>query len=157
MRKTDQEKMWEVFVESSNGGVISTGGPLKAGGGSSAPKTSNDNGDEDAEDTDGDSYEDGEDELQDILNKCHSGDITPEEAHKHITKMMIAGVITAEMMRSEDEDEEKNVKRFTAQKATDKMRGQFTKDKSAANVKRPSPDRSVQGVKRNTSAPQQGM
>ena len=147
MRKTDQELMWEAFTESSNGGVISTGGPLKAGGGSSAPKTSNDNGDEDAEDTDGDSYEDGEDELQDILNKCHSGDITPEEAHKHITKMM----------KGEDEDEEKNVKRFTAQKATDKMRGQFTKDKSAANVKRPSPDRSVQGVKRNTSAPQQGM
>jgi len=145
MRKTDQEKMWEVFVESSNGGVISTGGPLKAGGGSSAPKTSN--GDEDAEDADGDPYEDEEDELHGVLKKCHSGDITAEEAHKHITKMM----------KGEDEDEEKNVKRFTAQKATDKMRGQFTKDKSAANVKRPSPDRSVQGVKRNTSAPQQGM
>jgi hypothetical protein len=142
MRKTDQEKMWEVFVESSNGGVISTGGALKAGGGSSAPKTSN--GDEDA---DGDPYEDEEDELHGVLKKCHSGDITAEEAHKHITKMM----------KGEDEDEEKNVKRFTAQKATDKMRGQFTKDKSAANVKRPSPDRSVQGVKRNTSAPQQGM
>ena len=147
MRKTDQELMWEAFTESSNGGVISTGGPLKAGGGSSAPKTSKDNDDEDAEDTDGDSYEDEEDELHGVLKKCHSGDITAEEAHKHITKMM----------KGEDEDEEKNVKRFTAQKATDKMRGQFTKDKSAANVKRPSPDRSVQGVKRNTSSPQQGM
>ena len=145
MRKTDQEKMWEVFVESSNGGVISTGGALKAGGGSSAPKTSN--GDEDAEDTDGDPYEDEEDELHGVLKKCHSGDITAEEAHKHITKMM----------KGEDEDEEKNVKRFTAQKATDKMRGQFTKDKSAGNTRRPAPDRSVQGVKRNTSAPQQGM
>ena len=142
MRKTDQEKMWEVFVESSNGGVISTGGALKAGGGSSAPKTSN--GDED---TDGDPYEDEEDELHGVLKKCHSGDITAEEAHKHITKMM----------KGEDEDEEKNVKRFTAQKATDKMRGQFTKDKSAANTRRPAPDRSIQGVKRNTSAPQQGM
>ena len=137
--------MWEVFVESSNGGVISTGGALKAGGGSSAPKTSN--GDEDAEDTDGDPYEDEEDELHGVLKKCHSGDITAEEAHKHITKMM----------KGEDEDEEKNVKRFTAQKATDKMRGQFTKDKSAGNTRRPAPDRSVQGVKRNTSAPQQGM
>lgn len=145
MRKTDQEKMWEVFVESSNGGVISTGGALKAGGGSSAPKTSN--GDEDAEDTDGDPYEDEEDELHGVLKKCHSGDITAEEAHKHITKMM----------KGEDEDEEKNVKRFTAQKATDEMRGQFTKDKSAGNTRRPAPDRSVQGVKRNTSAPQQGM
>ena len=147
MRKTDQEKMWEVFVESSNGGVISTGGALKAGGGSSAPKTSND--DEDAEDADGDPYEDEEDELHGVLKKCHSGDITAEEAHKHITKMM----------KGEDEDEEKNVKRFTAQKATDKMRGQFTKDKSAANISRPAPapDRSVQGVMRNTSSPQQGM
>ena len=62
-------------------------------------------------------------------------------------------------MKGEDEDEEKNVKRFTAQKATDKMRGQFTKDKSAANTSRPAPapDRSVQGVMRNTSSPQQGM
>lgn len=147
MRKTDQEKMWEVFVESSNGGVISTGGALKAGGVSSALKTSN--GDEDAEDADGDPYEDEEDELHGVLKKCHSGDITAEEAHKHITKMM----------KGEDEDEEKNVKRFTAQKATDKMRGQFTKDKSAANISRPAPapDRSVQGVKRNTSSPQQGM
>jgi hypothetical protein len=146
MRKTDQEKMWEVFVESSNGGVISTGGALKAGGGSSAPKTSND--DEDAEDTDGDPYEDeeGKDELQDILTKCHSGDITAEEAHEHITKMV----------KGEGEDEE-NVRRGTVQKATDKMRGQFTKDKGADNVRRPAPDRSVQGVKRNTSAPQQGM
>ena len=146
MRKTDQEKMWEVFVESSNGGVISTGGPLKAGGGSSAPKSSKDS-DDDAEDVDGDPYEDEEDELHGVLKKCHSGDITAEEAHKHITKMM----------KGEDEDEEKNVKRFTAQKATDKMRGQFTKNKSAANVRRPAPDRSVQGVKRNTSTPQQGM
>lgn len=147
MRKSESELMWEVFVESSNGGVISTGGPLKGGGGSSAPKTSND--DEEAEDVDGDPYEDeeGEDKLESILKKCHSGDITAEEAHKHITKMM----------KGKDEDEEKNVKRFTARKATDKMRGQFTKDKSAANVKRPAPDRSVQGVKRNTGAPQQGM
>ena len=144
MRKTDQEKMWEVFVESSNGGVISTGGALKAGGGSSAPKSSN--GDEDA---DGDPYEDeeGKDKLQDILTKCHNGDISIDEARNLIDKLS----------KGSDEDEEKNTKRFTAQKATDKMRGQFTKDKSAANTRRPAPDRSVQGVKRNTSAPQQGM
>jgi len=147
MRKTDQEKMWEVFVESSNGGVISTGGALKAGGGSSAPKTSND--DEDAEDTDGAPYEDeeGRDELQDILTKCHNGDISIDEARNLIDKLSKSG----------EEDEEKNVKRFTAQKATDKMRGQFTKNKSAANVSVKALDRSVQGVKRNTSAPQQGM
>jgi hypothetical protein len=140
--------MWEVFVESSNGGVISTGGALKAGGGSSAPKTSKDS-DDDAEDVDGDSYEDeeGKDKLQDILTKCHNGDISIDEARNLIDKLS----------KGSDEDEEKNTKRGTAQKATDKMRGQFTKDKSAANVKRPSPDRSVQGVKRNTSAPQQGM
>jgi len=147
MRKTDQEKMWEVFVESSNGGVISTGGALKAGGGSSAPKTSND--DEDAEDVDGDPYEDeeGKDKLQDILTKCHNGDISIDEARNLIDKLSKSG----------EEDEEKNVKRFTAQKATDKMRGQFTKNKSAANVSVKALDRGVQGVKRNTSAPQQGM
>ena len=146
MRKTDQEKMWEVFVESSMGGVVTLGGPLMSPS-SSAKKPS-----EDAEDADGDSYEDeeGKDELQDILTKCHSGDITAEEAHEHITKMMKGN-------EDEDEDEEKNIKRGTAQKATDEMRGQFTKDKSAGNVRRPAPDRSVQGVKRNTSAPQQGM
>ena len=65
MRKTDQELMWEVFMEASNGGVITTGGPLKAGGGSSAPKSS----DEDEDDVDGDSYEDeeGKDKLKAVL------------------------------------------------------------------------------------------
>lgn len=148
MRKTDQEKMWEVFIESSNGGVISTGGPLKSGGGSSAPKSSNDS-DDDAEDVDGDPYEDGEgkDKLQDILTKCHNGDISIDEARNLIDKLS----------KGSDEDEEKNTKRGTVQKNTDKMRGQFTKGKGSANVKRPAPDRSVQGVKRNTSVPQRGM
>lgn len=97
MRKTDQELMWEVFVESSNGGVISTGGPLK--GGSSSPKSGNTS--EDAEDVDGDSYEDEEDELHGVLKKCHSGDLSPEEAHKHITKMM----------KGDAEEDAENVKR----------------------------------------------
>lgn len=132
---TDQEKMWEVFIESSNGGVVTTGGPLKAGGGSSAPQ-----GDEDAEDVDGDPYEDeeGEDKLKAILAKCHSGDISADEAHEHITKMMEGG----------EED---------AEDATKEMRGQFTKDKSAANVKRPQPHREVEGIKRDTRRPQSGM
>lgn len=84
-RKTDQELMWEVFMEASNSGPITTGGPLKAGG-SSSPKSSN----EDEDDVDGDPYEDeeGEDGLKAILAKCHSGDISADEAHKHITKMM---------------------------------------------------------------------
>lgn len=142
-RKSESEIMWEVFVESSNGGPVTTGGPLKAGGGSSTPKSSDD------EDVDGDPYEDeeGEDELQDILNKCHSGDMTAEEAHEHITKLM----------KGDDEDEEKNVKRGTAQKATEEMRGQFTKGKSDANVRRPQPRRDVEDVKRDTTHYQKGM
>lgn len=145
MRQTDQEKMWEVFIESSNGGPVTTGGPLKAGGGSSAPK-----GDEDAEDVDGDPYEDeeGEDKLESILKKCHSGDISVEEAHEHITKMMKG--------EPKEEDAE-NVKRGSAQRNTDKMRAQFTKGGSAANVKRPSRDRSVQGVKRDTRHTQEDI
>lgn len=107
MRKTDQELMWEVFMEASNGGVITTGGPLKAGGGSSAPKSS----DEDEDDVDGDPYEDeegeeGEDKLKSVLDKCHNGDITADEAHKHITKMMKGS-------KPKEEDAE-NVKRDSA-------------------------------------------
>lgn len=103
MRKTDQELMWEVFMEASNGGVITTGGPLKAGGGSSAPKSS----DEDEDDVDGDPYEgeEGEDKLKAILSKCHSGAITADEAHKHITKMMKGS------KPKEEEGEDKNFKR----------------------------------------------
>jgi hypothetical protein len=142
MRKSTNELMWEVFVESSNGGPVSTGGPLK--GGSNVSSSS----DEDAEDTDGDPYEDEEDELHGILKKCHGGDITPEEAHEHITKLMKG---------SEEDAEDKNTKRNTVQQATDAMHSQFTKHKSAANVKRPQPDRSVEGVKRNTSGDQKGI
>ena len=151
MRKSTNELMWEVFIESSNGGPVSTGGPL--GSGKTAPEapSEDEEGDdedaEDAEDVDGDPYEDEEDELHGVLKKCHSGDITPEEAHKHITKLM----------KGSEEDEEKNVKRHSAQKATDAMRSQFTKDKSAANVKRPQPNRSVEGIKRDTTHYQKGM
>ncbi len=134
-------------MESSNGGIISTGGPLKAGGGSSSPKSGNTS--EDAEDVDGDSYEDEEDELHGVLKKCHAGDITAEEAHEHITKMMKGD--------AEEDGEDKNVKRHSGVKATQEMRGQFTKDKSAANVKRPQPQRGVEGVKRDTAKYQQGM
>jgi hypothetical protein len=141
MRKTDQEKMWEVFVESSNGGVISTGGALKAGGGSSAPKTSND--DEDAEDTDGDPYEDeeGKDELQDILTKCHSGDITAEEAHEHITKMM----------KGEGEDEE-NVKRHSGKKNTKEMNKQLRHSgtESSNNNKPGNPFKRTEGMRKSS-------
>jgi polyhydroxyalkanoate synthesis regulator phasin len=146
-RKTDQELMWEVFMEASNGGVITTGGPLKAGGGSSAPKS------EDAEDVDGDPYEDeeGEDKLKSILDKCHSGDISADEAHEHITKMMKSG------MPKEDE-EGKNVKRHSMERNTKEMISQFTKDKSAANVKRPKPAPNVLGgFNRDTTKTQGGI
>ena len=149
MRKTDQELMWEVFMEASNSGVITTGGPLKAGGGSSAPKSS----DEDEDDVDGDSYEDeeGEDKLKAVLDKCQSGDITADEAHKHITKMM-RGV-----KPKEEEGEDKNVKRHSVDRNTEKMRSQFTKDKSATNVRRPMVDRSVKGIGRDTTKTQGGI
>jgi len=146
-RKTDQELMWEVFMEASNSGVITTGGPLKAGGGSSAPKS------EDAEDVDGDPYEDeeGEDKLKAVLDKLHSGDISADEAHEHITKMMKSG------MPKEDE-EGKNVKRHSMERNTKEMRSQFTKDKSAANVKRPKPAPNVLGgFNRDTTKTQGGI
>lgn len=57
----------------------------------------------------------------------------------------------------DEEDGEDNAKRFTVQKNTDQMRGQFTKDKGAANVRRPQPVRNIQGIKRNSSQYQQGM
>ena len=55
------------------------------------------------------------------------------------------------------EDEEKNVKRHSVERNTAEMRAQFTKDKSAANVRRPLVDRSVQGIKRDTYKPQSGI
>jgi hypothetical protein len=55
------------------------------------------------------------------------------------------------------EDEEKNVKRHSVERNTAKMRAQFTKDKSAANVRRPLVDRSVQGIKRDTLKTQGGI
>ena len=147
MRKTDQELMWEVFMEASNGGVITTGGPLKAGGGSSAPKSS----DEDEDDVDGDPYEDeeGKDKLKAVLDKCQSGDITADEAHKHITKMMRGS-------KPKEEDAE-NVKRHSVDRNTKEMRSQFTKDKSATNVRRPMVDRRVKGIGRDTTKTQGGI
>lgn len=55
------------------------------------------------------------------------------------------------------EDEEKNVKRHSVERNTAEMRAQFTKDKSAANVRRPLVDRSVQGIKRDTLKTQGGI
>jgi heat shock protein HspQ len=57
----------------------------------------------------------------------------------------------------EDEDEEKNVKRHSVERNTAEMRAQFTKDPSAANVRRPLVDRLVQGIKRDTYKPQGGI
>jgi len=55
------------------------------------------------------------------------------------------------------EDEEKNVKRHSVERNTAEMRAQFTKDKSAANARRPLVDRSVQGIKRDTLKTQGGI
>ena len=55
------------------------------------------------------------------------------------------------------EDEEKNVKRHSLQRNTDAMRAQFTKDKSAANVRRPFVDHSIPGIKRDTLKTQGGI
>lgn len=55
------------------------------------------------------------------------------------------------------EDEEKNVKRHSLQRNTDAMRAQFTKDKSAANVRRPFTDHSIPGIKRDTLKTQGGI
>jgi hypothetical protein len=147
-RKTDQELMWEVFMEASNSGVITTGGPLKAGGGSSAPKS------EDAEDVDGDPYEDeeGEDKLKAILTKLHSGDIDADEAHKHITNMMKGS-------KPKEEDAE-NVKRHSMERNTQEIRKQLTPhDKtSVANVRRPKPAPNVLGgFNRDTTKTQGGI
>ena len=159
MRKTDQELIWEAFAESSE--AITSGGPLKAGGG----KTSTPRSSDDEEDVDGDPYEDEETEglmglVAQLLQGVEDGSIDEAKAIEHI-KMVLGDEGEHEDESSdenEDEDEEKNIKRGTAQKATDEMRGQFTKDKSAANVKRPQPNRSVEGIKgRDTSHYQQGM
>jgi hypothetical protein len=151
--------MWEAFIGESDNGPVSTGGPL--GGGKSFPKESTsedeEDGDEDAEDVDGDPYEDEEGKQYDtklvlaILNKVASGSVHPEEAAR-----LIDQVVNNQERYGSEEDEEKNVKRHSAQKATDAMRSQFTKDKSAANVKRPQ-QRSVEGIKRDTTHYQQGM
>lgn len=104
MRKNDQILMWEAYIGESNE-AVSMGGPLKVGGSKSPSKSSDDNSedaeDEDMEDEDGDPYEDEEDELHGVLKKCHSGDITPQEAHKHITKMM----------KGDAEEDAENIKR----------------------------------------------
>ena len=92
MRKNDQILMWEAYIGESSE-AVSMGGPLKAGGSKSPSKPS----DEDAESG---YMEDEEDKLHGILKKFHSGDITSQEAHKHITKMMKG-----------EEEEAENVKR----------------------------------------------
>jgi len=102
MRKNDQILMWEAYIGESSE-AVSMGGPLKVGGSKSPKKSSSEDAeDEDMEDEDGDPYEDEEgDELHGILKKCHSGDITPQEAHKHITKMM----------KGDAEEDAENIKR----------------------------------------------
>ncbi len=103
-----------------------------------------------------------------LLQGVEDGSIDEGEACEHL-KMVLSGEVEESEHESPDEQEKENegdysaheedaenVKRDTAQKATDKMRGQFTKNKSAANVKRPN-DRSVRGVKRDTTHYQQGM
>ena len=148
-RKTDQDLMWEVFMEASNSGPITTGGPLKAGGGSSAPKSK----DEDEDDVDGDPYEDeeGEDKLKAVLDKCHSGDISADEAYKHITKMMKG--------KPKEEDAE-NVKRHSMERNTQEIRKQLTplNKTSVANVRRPKPAPNVLGgFNRDTTKTQGGI
>ena len=54
-------------------------------------------------------------------------------------------------------ESEENVRRHSVERNTAEMRAQFTKDKSAANVRRPLVDRSVQGIKRDTYKPQSGI
>ena len=171
MRKTDQELMWEAFRENANSGPISTGGPL--GGGSSKKSFGSSSSDDDDDDDSDDDDED--DDLKDILQQCCDGDLTSDEAYDQIM----------ELMEDEDEDEEGNVKRETAKRSTEEMRGQFTKSKGDANVKRApkesptdkmrgqftkskgdanvkrkqsTPNRNVQGVSgRKTGSDQQGV
>ena len=54
-------------------------------------------------------------------------------------------------------ESEENVRRHSVERNTAEMRAQFTKDKSAANVRRPLVDRSVQGIKRDTLKTQGGI
>ena len=101
MRKNDQILMWEAYIGESSE-AVSMGGPLKVGGNKASKKSSSEDAeDEDMEDENGDPYEDEEDELHGVLKKCHSGDITPQEAHKHITKMM----------KGNNEEDAENIKR----------------------------------------------
>lgn len=174
MRKNDQELMWEAFVENTNSGPISTGGPLGGGGKSSKGSFGSSSGSDDDDDSDED--EDENDDLKDILQQCCDGDLTADEAYEQVM----------ELMEVEEEDEEGNVKRETAKRSTEEMKGQFTKDKSVANVKRapkesptdkmrgqftkgkgdanvkrkpPTPNRNVQGVsgRKTGSSYQQGV
>jgi len=96
MRKNDQILMWEAYIGESSE-AVSMGGPLKAGGGKSPSKSSDYN----SGDAESRCMEDEEDELHGILKKFHSGDITSQEAHKHITTMM----------KGDKEEDAENVKR----------------------------------------------
>jgi len=56
----------------------------------------------------------------------------------------------------EEEEEGKNVKRHSMERNTKEMRSQFTKDKSAANVRRPKPAPNVLGGFNRDSTKTQG-
>lgn len=148
MRKKDYQLLAEAYEDS-----VSQGGPL--GGGKSAPSSSQPSIEQDGEESEG---------LMGLVAKLlmgvEDGSIDEGDACEHI-QMILSGESEDDTMEEDEddysEDEEKNTKRFSGQKNTDQMRGQFTKNKSTANVKRPQPDRNVQGINRSTSHYQQGM
>jgi len=155
-KKSDSQLLAEAYE-----GSVSQGGPLGSTP-SKSQSTTTEQGEEDSEGLMG--------LVAQLLQGVEDGSIDEGEACEHL-KMVLSGEVEESEHESKeeqemedegdysahDEDEEKNTKRDTAQKSTDKMRDQFTKNKSAANVKRSQPNRSMPGVKRDTSHYQQGM
>jgi hypothetical protein len=137
-KKNDQELMWESFVESTNEGPVTTGGPLGSG---SSKKSSDDSDDSDEDD-----------DIKSILKQCHTGDITADEAYDQLMELIEDADEDEDV---KEEDEEKNIKRHSGQKNTSEMRAQFNKGEPK-NYPKGTP-KSVEGVKRDTSKDQRGI
>jgi len=158
-KKNDFQLLGEAYE-----GSVSTGGPLKAGGGSTPSKANSTTTEQGEEDSDGLLGL-----IAQLLQGVEDGSIDEGEACEHL-QMVLSGEVEASEHESKEEQEkedegdysaheeaEENKKRNTVQQATDAMRAQFGKGEGKSNVKRPQPNRNVQGIKRSTSQYQQGM
>ena len=175
-KKNDLQLMAEAYE-----GSVSMGGPLKAGGGSTPSKANSTTTEEGGEEEDTNSLMAL---VAKLLAGVADGSIDEGEACEHV-KMVLSGEVEESEHESKEEQEkedegdyeeddenddestvgnmkkgeeaEENKKRNTVQQATDAMRAQFGKGEGKSNIKRPQPNRNVQGIKRSTSQYQQGM